>query len=206
MLTVGDLLKKEREKQGYTLRDIERTTKIRSKYLSAVEANNWNIFPSKTYTTGIISTYAKHLKVDPAKAMAYFRRDYEKKEEIGFRHRIPSLHLLPETQKIIAVVISLICLFFLSYFGYQFYIFLSPPDVTIIAPEKRVFRNVDRIRIVGKTEDDAVVTIFDEKIFPNNEGRFSYELPLKKGKNPITITVVGANGKTTVVREEYILE
>jgi len=78
--------------------------------------------------------------------------------------------------------------------------------VTIIAPEKRVFRNVDRIRIVGKTEDDAVVTIFDEKIFPNNEGRFSYELPLKKGKNPITITVVGANGKTTVVREEYILE
>ena len=206
MLTVGDLLKKEREKQGYTLRDIERTTKIRSKYLSAVEENNWNGFPSKTYTTGIIRTYAKHLKVDPAKAMAYFRRDYEKKEEIKFRRRIPSLHLLPETQKVIAFLVALICLFFLSYFGYQLYIFFSPPDVIILAPEKRIFRNVDRIRIVGKTEDDAVITIFDEKIFPNNDGRFSYELPLKKGENPIMITVVGANGKKTVVREEYILE
>jgi len=206
MLTVGGLLKHEREKQGYTLRDIERTTKIRSKYLSAVEDNNWNSFPSKTYTTGIISTYAKHLKVDPAKAMAYFRRDYEKKEEIKFRRRLPSLHLLPETQKVIALLIGFICLFFLSYFGFQLYIFFSPPEVTILAPEKRVFRNVDRIRIVGKTEDDAVITIFDENVFPNNDGRFSYELPLKKGKNPIVITVVGANGKKTVVREEYILE
>ena len=206
MLTVGNLLKKERERQGLTLRDIERITKIRAKYLKGVEERSWNIFPSKTYITGIIRSYAKHLKIEPEKAMAYFRRDYEKKEIIKFRRRIPSLNLLPETKKIITLVIALICLFFFGYFGFQLYHFFAPPQVTILSPEKRVFRNVERIRIIGKTEHDAVVTIFDEKIFPSDDGRFTYELPLNEGKNPISITVVGANGKTTEVREEYILE
>ena len=92
------------------------------------------------------------------------------------------------------------------YFSYQVYIFISPPEVLITSPSKRIFRNVDRITIIGQTEKEATITIFEKEVFPDQSGIFRYEFPLIKGTNKITIDVEGANGKHTEVNESFILE
>lgn len=206
MYTVGDLLKKARIEKDLSIEQVERKTRIRSKYIESIETNNWKAFPSKVYITGVIRSYALFLGVDPAKALAYFRRDYEKKDEVKFRKHIPSLNLLPETKKILIGVIGIIFLFFIAYFAYQLNLYLAPPKVTIMEPTKTVFRNTPKIAIIGKTDDEASIEIFGDTYFPDNDGIFKYEFPLKKGRNPITIIVTGANGKKTTVTQEYILE
>jgi len=114
MLTLGKLLKKRRVELGMSFEEIEKIIKVRVKYLQALEEDNWTIFPSETYIIGTINNYARVLGLDKHKMIAFFRRDYEKKEKIEFRERISSRYLTPETKKwafILSVFVFL--LFFL---------------------------------------------------------------------------------------------
>lgn len=206
MITVGKLLQQQRLKQNITLKKAEEQTRIRQRYLKAIETENWSMFTSRVYITGVIKTYASYLGIDPEKAMAYFRRDYERKEDVTFKKRLPSLQLLPETKKVFFGLLAAVFVFFAFYFGYQFNQYLSPPGIEIVSPEENVFRNRQKVTVIGKTEPESTVRIYNEELFPDNNGFFRYEFPLKKGLNTLQIEVTGPNGKKTVHVEEFMLE
>lgn len=206
MITAGKLLKNKRLEKGIAIEKAERETRIRKKYLEAIEEDNWQIFSSAVYISGAIKTYSKYLEVDEDKSLAYFRRDFEKSETHTFNKKISSLELLPETKKILILSLSFIFILFLSYFGYQFYRYMRPPEIIIITPEKRVFRNVSKITVSGKTDKQSIVTIYNEVIYPDKEGFFKYDFPLKKGSNVLKIDVVGPNGKQSQKIINIILE
>lgn len=204
MLTVGEILKNYREKQHIILSEVEKQIRVRSKFLTAVEENNWNFFSSKIYITGIIKNYSDYLGLDPKKMIAFFRRDYERKEEVGFKTRISNKYLTPETRKVALLIISLIILFFALYFGYQLKQYFSPPTLTVISPQTNTFTIEDKMKFMGKTDKDAAVTIFGERVYQDKYGVFTYDFPLKIGKNELTIEIVGANGKKTIIKKIYI--
>lgn len=206
MITVGKLLKDIREKKNITLKEAEKDTRVRERYLSAIERENWSVFTSRVYITGVIRTYASYLGIDPEKAMAYFRRDYEKKEDVTFKKKLPSLQLLPETKKLLFIILGVVFVLFAAYFGYQFDRYLSPPGIEIISPKENVFRNVQKITVIGKTEPESIVAIYNEELFPDEQGLFRYEYPLNKGLNTLHIEVTGPNGKKSVHVKEYFLE
>lgn len=204
MLTVGEILREAREKQNVGLIDVERQIKVRSKFLKSVEENNWDMFSSKIYINGIIKNYSTFLGLDPEKMLAIFRRDYERKEDVRFKTRISSRYLTPETRRIVVAVISLIILFFALYFGYQLKQFFSPPGLTVVSPLINTFTVEDRVHFVGKTDKDAAVTIFGERVYQDKNGVFTYDFPLKNGKNELIIEIIGANGKKSVFKEIFI--
>ena len=206
MLTVGQILQSEREKQGRKLSDIEKSIKIRSKFLKAIENDNWSFFNSKIYISGIIKNYSKELGVDPEKMLAFFRRDYARKEDITFRKNISSKYLTPQTIKIIYFLIILLVLLFTYYFGYQVKRYLSPPKIEILSPSKNTFKRQEKVNIIGKTEREAEIKIFGDRIYQNDKGIFNYSLPLKPGENKLKIEVIGANGKKTIFEKTYFLE
>lgn len=203
MLTVGEILKKEREKKGYSLSEIEKEIKIREKFLQAVESNSWKSFSSKIYIIGIIKNYARFLNIEPEKAIAYFKRDYERNEEIKFKRKIPSHYLTSQTKKIFFLILVFIFGIFFIYFGFQLKTYFTPPKVVITAPKSNIFKKEDSIKIVGKTEKEAVVTVAGERVFQNDQGIFEFNFPLKPGKNLVIIEAVGANGKKSIVKKEY---
>jgi cytoskeletal protein RodZ len=206
MVSVGELLKKERVARGLTLKQIEKEIKIREKFLKAIESNEWNAFPSKIYVTGILKNYSNFLGLDPEKVTAFFRRDYERSEEVNFKRRVSSAYLTPSTKKLLIFSVVCIILFFTAYFAYQLQQFLSPPKVVIVSPTTSTFRAVDHIQITGKTEKEASITIYGERVYPNKDGVFTYMFPLKQGKNELIVEVVGANGKKTVLKQSYVKE
>lgn len=206
ILSVGDIFIRERTKRNLSLHDVEKATRIRRQYLNAIEKNKWDQFESKVYITGLIKSYAKYLGVNQEKMIAYFRRDYEKQEHIEFKKRVESKYFHPETRKIIIAGIIIIFFIFFSYFGYQLFLFLSPPNITILSPDVHIFKHKEKITIEAMTEPDAEVKILDERVFQDENGKFTYDFPLKSGRNKISIEVVGANGKKTVKTMEFILE
>ncbi len=205
MLTVGEILKQEREKKGLTLPDIEKDIRVRTKFLKAIEENRWDIFTSKIYIEGLIKNYSGLLGLDTKKMLAFFRREYEKKEVLTFRKSISSKYLTPETKKYLYRLIVLIFLSFFVYFIYQLKLYLSPPKVEIVSPTTSTFKREERVRIIGKTEPEAAVTIFGNRIYQNKNGVFVYDFPLKEGRNELIIEVVGANGKKNVLKKEFFL-
>jgi len=81
MKSVGQILKKERQKQGKTLNQINRETKIPEKNLIALETDDYASLPPATFIKGFIQIYAKSLDLDEKKLIAIFRRDWQKKEQ-----------------------------------------------------------------------------------------------------------------------------
>ncbi|MFA5136240.1 MAG: helix-turn-helix transcriptional regulator [Patescibacteria group bacterium] len=206
MLSVGEILKKERLKKGYTLAYVEKNIKVRGKFLTAIEENNWSFFTSKIYITGIIKNYARFLGLDYKRMQAFFRREYEKKDDLDFKKKVSSSYLVSDTRKFVTILLSIVSFFFFLYFGYQIYMFVSPPKVVILKPTQSHFKRVEKITIKGKTEKEASVSIFGKRIYLDHEGLFTYELPLKQGVNTMTIEVIGANGKKVNIQRTYIKE
>ena len=73
MLTVGQRLKTEREKQGLSLKDVEMTTSIRSLYLEAIERDDFAAVPGEVYLKGFIRNYAIAVLIDPDEMLAQYK-------------------------------------------------------------------------------------------------------------------------------------
>jgi transcriptional regulator with XRE-family HTH domain len=65
MTTAGRTLRDAREIRGLTLEDVERGTRIRAKFLAAIEADDLKAMPSPAQARGFMRNYALHLGVDP---------------------------------------------------------------------------------------------------------------------------------------------
>lgn len=63
MKGIGAILKEERESKKITLEQIEEATKIRRKYLEAIEAEKFEVLPGEVYVKGFVATYLKYLGI-----------------------------------------------------------------------------------------------------------------------------------------------
>jgi len=61
---IGSSLRAAREQRGLRLADIERATRIRSRYLQALEEERFDLIPGVVYARGFLRTYADHLGLD----------------------------------------------------------------------------------------------------------------------------------------------
>lgn len=206
MLSVGSILRKERERRGLTLKQVEKQIRVREKFLEAIEENNWSAFSSKIYITGIIKNYSKFFDLDVDKMIAYFRRDYERKEDVNFKRRVESKYFKSETRRVVVALLFVLFLGFAGFFGYQLSLYFKPPQIELTQPQQRSFRSVEKVTIQGKTESDATILIFGDRVYQNQQGIFEYDFPLKEGKNTLRIEVTGANGRQTVLEDVFILE
>jgi len=71
--TIGQILNQAREEQELSLDEISVLTRIREKYLAAIEADNLDILPSSVQQRGFIRAYARALGLDPAPLVAQLR-------------------------------------------------------------------------------------------------------------------------------------
>jgi cytoskeletal protein RodZ len=63
-LRIGAILEDNRNRRGLDIEAIEERTKIRAKYLRALEEEDWEILPGPAYTRGFIRAYAEVLGLD----------------------------------------------------------------------------------------------------------------------------------------------
>jgi len=61
---IGTSLREARLRQGIDIVEAEAATKVRTKYLSALEEERFEILPAQTYVKGFLRTYAEYLGLD----------------------------------------------------------------------------------------------------------------------------------------------
>jgi cytoskeleton protein RodZ len=76
-MRIGEVLKSARTSQGLDIRTVEERTKIRIKYLRALEAEDWELLPGPAYAKGFLRTYARSLSLDGDALVDEFRRQVE---------------------------------------------------------------------------------------------------------------------------------
>jgi cytoskeletal protein RodZ len=64
MFEIGNSLREARERQGRTFADLERKTEIRTRYLKALEEEQFSLLPAPAYMRGFLRVYADELGLD----------------------------------------------------------------------------------------------------------------------------------------------
>jgi hypothetical protein len=64
MFEIGNSLREARERQGLEYPQIELATKIRAKYIRALEDEHFEVLPAGTYIKGFLRSYAEFLGLD----------------------------------------------------------------------------------------------------------------------------------------------
>lgn len=212
MKTVGEILKKARTEKGLELDDIEKQLRIRKKFLEALEENEWNRLPSTPYIKGFLRNYSLFLGLKPEEMVAIFRRQFGEQQRAGLipeglTHPLnePLFKLTPQTA--VLGIISLFLIFFFGYLIFQYKSYISPPELAVNQPKEGEILTSSRIQVEGKTDNDAVISVNNQKIALGKNGEFSTIISLLPGVNVITIESTSKYGKKrTLTRTVEIAE
>jgi cytoskeleton protein RodZ len=75
---VGTFLHQARNRRQIELSEVEAATRIRLRYLSAIENEEWDVLPGGVYTRGFIRTYASFLGLDGERLVEDYRASVER--------------------------------------------------------------------------------------------------------------------------------
>ena len=81
MASIGETLREARMRQQLDIADVESRTKIRAKYLRALENEEFGMLPGPTFVKTFLRTYAEALGLDPYRLVEEYRAYYERREE-----------------------------------------------------------------------------------------------------------------------------
>jgi len=78
---IGDTLREARMRQKIDITEIEAKTKIRAKYLRAMENEEFDLLPGSTFAKSFLRTYAEALGLDAHRLVEEYRAQYEPRDE-----------------------------------------------------------------------------------------------------------------------------
>src|SRR5437868_13936449 len=81
MQPIGERLREARRRQGRDISEVEAATKIRAKYLRALENDEFTMLPGSTYVKSFLRTYAEYLGLDAHLLVEEFRAQHEPRGE-----------------------------------------------------------------------------------------------------------------------------
>ena len=112
MFEIGTSLKDARLRQGIDLAEAELATKIRSKYLRALEEERFDVLPAQTYVKGFLRSYADFLGLDGQLYVDEYNSRYVSgDDETAFRPRrsyaAPRAHRRVESRAVVVALVAI---------------------------------------------------------------------------------------------------
>jgi transcriptional regulator with XRE-family HTH domain len=211
-LSLGDRLKRSRTRRKLSIGEVEEATKIRAKFLLALESDSWEQIPSEVYGRGYLETYASFLKLPVDEIMG----DYDKLKSVYARHCqqgrveltprnsvvLPRFTLTPKFLLVIALSIGM--LGFASVIGYQLRRYSAAPYLELLSPAEAkgdsgpgLIVATESMEVTGRTIPGAVVHVNGKLAEVSSDGSFRHQLELQKGVNPVVVESVSQNGRKT---------
>jgi cytoskeleton protein RodZ len=80
-VAIGERLREARMRQKIDIAEVEAATKIRAKYLRALENEEFSLLPGTTFVKTFMRTYAEYLGLDAQLLIEEYRVDYEPRGE-----------------------------------------------------------------------------------------------------------------------------
>ena len=78
MPEIGETLRETRMRRRIDMTEVEAATKIRAKYLRALENEEWDLLPGPTFVKTFLRTYAEYLDLDPRLLVEEYRQRFER--------------------------------------------------------------------------------------------------------------------------------
>ena len=197
--TLGQTLRAAREGKRWDIARAERETRIRARYLVALEAGDYRDLPDPVYTRGFVRNYAQYLGLDPDWCLDLYRLEThpgEKATPAPTAPRPTSVEprgtTLVTTSRLVRLALLVVVVAFVAYLAYQFLTFAGTPVLTVTDPPTDLAAYEGTSYVVrGETVPDAEITVDGLRENPrataSASGAFSIRVELVPGSNVITL-------------------
>ncbi|MCL6448506.1 MAG: DUF4115 domain-containing protein [Armatimonadetes bacterium] len=88
-MEIGETFKQARKERGLSLEEIAEKTKIRRRYLEAIEEENFGLLPGRVYVKGFLRSYAKFLGLSPEPLVALYEERYPGEQPAAVAAEVP---------------------------------------------------------------------------------------------------------------------
>lgn len=210
---LGEVLRAAREAKGVDLVRVERDTKIRERYLAALESGDYPDLPGAVYTRGFLRNYGAYLGLDTDYLLDLYRLETgatgpgrpalpAPPRPIGMRR---SRALVVTPGAVAAAILVLLVGGFVAWIGFELVNFARTPELRITQPPGNVSGHVGRTIVVrGVTSPNARITVSNlaenPTVVADAAGRFEVTLELVPGSNVVRLTatdpVTGRDSET----------
>ncbi len=198
--TLGQRLRKARQRRKISLVDAEIATKIRGKFIVALEEDNWRELPADAYTKGFVVRYAKFLGLDEGKVLEKYQKEKDMRfsgegENILPTSNVKEMRFIVTPRLMIPVIIGVFLVSVFSYIIYQVYGFAGAPELQVMTPAENAIFDKDVIEVTGITDQNAKVFINKDQVQVSADGKFFADYKLQKGVNVIEVKSQGKTNK-----------
>ncbi len=198
---LGEVLRSAREAKGVDLTRVERDTKIRVRYLSALETGTYRDLPGAVYTKGFLRNYGLYLGLDPEYLIDLYRLESATTQADRRRPAPPPRPITVRRSRafvltpgaVAAALLTVAVVAFVYYLGRELITFARTPELRVTDPAGDVaayheleytVRGVappnSRITVDGLTENPTVTA--------DANGNFSVDVKLVPGANVVELT------------------
>jgi cytoskeleton protein RodZ len=203
MFEIGNSLREARLRQQIDFPELEQGTKVRAKYLRALEEEKFDVLPAPTYIKGFLRTYADALGLDGQLYVdEYNSRFVPGEEEFPVRPRrssTPPVNRRAVTRGVLLVLVAIAVLFALVIAAWKYGSADKPRYAGVNAPHPstpatkpsaaKALRQAHPVRataqlVLTATKGDCWLQVFNG----SPTGKLRYEGTLRMGETPLALS------------------
>jgi cytoskeletal protein RodZ len=187
---LGNKLKTARESKGFSYDYVSQEINIASRYLEALEMENFSLFPGEAYILGFLRNYGEYLGLDAGELLSLYRALKIQEQPMPVEQLLRSPSQAPKIFAVTALVLAALALA-----GGGVWFFVNRPPK---APEKTVVR---------KTEEYTMNNAFLERRFYPGDSILipleddTYRLELSGLGDAVTIATPGGSVRLDLSQE-----
>jgi cytoskeletal protein RodZ len=201
--SLPERLLEARERKGVDLYRAERDTKIRARYLGALERGDYRELPGSVYTKGFLRNYALYLGLDPDEILLQWRRERGEGQGRPEPVIVPPRALSAPRQGLtfspailVAALMTVVLVAFIGYLAIQLLRFNKPPSISVSDPSSAVSDVADGTTsyvLRGTTIPRGTVTVSDAaghslQTTAASDGTWSEQVQLIRGRNDFRVS------------------
>lgn len=209
-----------RERKGVDLYRAERDTKIRARYLAALERGDYKELPGAVYTKGFLRNYALYLGLDPDDVLLQWRRERVESKEVEPVIVVPRPIVAPRkgltfSPAIVVAAIMTVAVFaFGAYLVLQIQRYVAPPTIAVTEPRTAVLEvdeSTTSYTLRGTSIAGATVSIdapgWDQpyRVTADDDGRWTADVGLIRGKNQFEIAALDPATQKTSDETRHVI-
>jgi len=200
--TLGSILKAARTKMSVSLEQAETETKIRLKYLQALESGLYQDLPAEAYNIGFVRCYSKFLGLNQERILHLYREERSDRrlgsspDSANFSPRKMGDWQFLITPKVIGALAAIVLFGGVTgYIGSQLKKFTQPPDLNISSVPAEFTTTKDTVELSGAASQGSTLLMNSEPILVSSNGQFSQNVQLSPGLNEIIVLARSRAGK-----------
>jgi cytoskeletal protein RodZ len=199
-LTLPEKLYAARERKGVDLYRAERDTKIRARYLAALEQGEYGELQGDVYTKGFLRNYATYLGLDPEEVITQWRRERGgapvAKTVLSVPKPIaqprPGLQFSPGV--VVAALLTIVIAAMGVWLGVQVMRFAKPPTLAVTSPREATLeltQDATSYTLAGTSIPGATISVElaggTRQTSADSTGAWTMPVDVRRGRNEFKV-------------------